>query len=101
MLRLPLLLLGSDLCLHTSSEMSSAADDALTISQPLGTVGRQRGIDIVVARQVIGQIGSASGASMPKGELTPTKLSALAFFGAKGPSQRPRSLPGWGSSLSR
>src|ERR1700722_12719463 len=53
MLRLPLLLLGSDLCLHIGSEMSAAADDALTISQPLGAVGRQCGIDIVVARQGI------------------------------------------------
>ena len=35
--------------------MSAAADDTLTIGQPLGTVGRQCGIDIVVARQVIGQ----------------------------------------------
>ena len=36
-------------------DVCTAADDALTISQPLGAVGRQCGIDIVVARQVIGQ----------------------------------------------
>ena len=60
MLRLPLLLLGGDLRLHIGSEMSAAADDALTISQPLRAVGRQCGIDIVVAREVIGQRPSLS-----------------------------------------
>ena len=31
--------------LHVGSEMPAAAGDALTIGQPLGSVGRQRGID--------------------------------------------------------
>jgi hypothetical protein len=53
MLRLPPL--RGDLRLHIGSEMSAAPDDALTIRQPLSAVGRQCGIDIVVARQVIGQ----------------------------------------------
>ena len=49
MLRLPLLLPGGDLRLHVGSEMSAAADDTLTIGEPLGSVGRQCSIDIVVA----------------------------------------------------
>ena len=49
MLRLPLLLLGGDLRLHVGSEMSAAADDTLTIGQPLGAVGRQRGIVVALA----------------------------------------------------